>query len=457
MASSSPLLRILRRVVVVLVLVLGPGLAQGQEDKGVANPPLRFQFGEGRAAAGFIQVLPTAVYSDQRGYGFEPGAQLVSVNHDSQEPDPLHCHAVTSNRPFYFSVRVPREGNYRVRVTLGDRDGESVTTICAELRRLMVEKVATRAGHFATVEFVVNTRTPKIQALEGIPAGVVKLKAPRETTQEAWDWDDRITLEFNNRRPVVCAVEVEPVVVPTVFLIGDSTVCDQSKEPYNSWGQMLPNFMKPDVAVANHAESGETYRDSIGRRRLDKILSVMRPGDYLLMQFGHNDQKQIAAGTGGPFTTYKSEMRRHVEGVRSRGGIPIIVSPMERRNFNPDGTIRPTLGDYAQACRQVASEMKVAFIDLNAQSILLYQALGSGKAYLAFAGTGEKRDPTHHDDYGSYELAKIIAQALRTSGLPVAQSIRDDLAPFDPRHPDPVESFDLPPSASYTNERPLGD
>jgi lysophospholipase L1-like esterase len=140
--------------------------------------------------------------------------------------------------------------------------------------------------------------------------------------------------------------------VPTVFLLGDSTVCDQSREPYASWGQMLTRFFKPGVAIANHGESGETYRDSLGRRRLDKILSVMKPGDTLIMQFGHNDQKQIAAGTGGPFTTYKAEIKQHVDAVRQRGGIPVIVSPMERREFDENGRIKPTLADFAEAARQ---------------------------------------------------------------------------------------------------------
>jgi lysophospholipase L1-like esterase len=220
---------------------------------------------------------------------------------------------------------------------------------------------------------------------------------------------------------------------------------------------MLPNFFKPDIAVANHGESGETYRDSIGRRRLDKMMSLMKPGDYLLMQFGHNDQKQIAAGTGGPFTTYKAEIKRHVDAVRAHGGTPVIVSPMERRNFNPDGTLKPTLADYAEASRQAARELNVAFIDLNAQSILFYQALGADKAYIAFAGTGLKRDATHHDNYGSYELAKIIIQGIKDDGLPLAAHIKDDFAGFDPRRPDSPDAFALPPSPLYNNQRPLWD
>jgi len=421
-------------------------------------PLYRFQFGAGAVAPGYTQVLPEMVFNPERGFGFEKGANLVSVDRSGGgDQESLHAHFVTSTQPFYFSAHVPAEGNYRVTVTLGDAAGESTTTIKAELRRLMVERLHTDPGQFATVSFIVNTRTPKIAAVNGIKAGVVKLKAPRESVQEAWDWDDLLTLEFNNARPALCAVEITKVDVPTVFIIGDSTVCDQSKEPFNSWGQMLPNFLQPDIAVANHGESGETYRDSIGRRRLDKMLSLMKPGDYLLMQFGHNDQKQIAAGTGGPFTTYKAEIKVHVDGVRAHGGIPVIISPMERRNYNADGSFKPTLADYAEASRQAARELNVAFIDLNAKSMQFYQALGRDKAYLAFAGHGLTRDATHHDNYGSYELAKIIIQGIKDDHLALASHIKTDWADFDPAHPDPVDAFALPPSPQFTNQRPLGD
>jgi lysophospholipase L1-like esterase len=344
-----------------------------------------------------------------------------------------------------------------VTVILGDALGETTTTIKAELRRLMVEKVHTKPGEFATVSFIVNTRTPVIAATGEIPAGQVKLKAPRESIQEGWAWDDRITLEFSNAHPAVCAVEVARAELPTIFLLGDSTVCDQSREPYASWGQMLPRFFKPTVAIANHGESGETYRDSIGRRRLDKILSVMKPGDYLIMQFGHNDQKQIAAGTGGPFTTYKAEIKTHVDAVRKLGGIPVIVSPMELRVFDENGKIKPSLADYAEASRQAAQELGVAFIDLNAMSKLFYEALGPEKALLAFAPIGpDKVDDTHHRAYGSYELAKCIVQSIRDDKLAIAKYIVDDFRGFDPAHPDPVEKFDVPPSPQFTNLRPLG-
>jgi lysophospholipase L1-like esterase len=442
-----PILPPLRHAAVLLCLFspAAPGLAQS----------LRFDFGGGTVAPGFIGVQPGDTYTAGRGYGFEPGVALSAV--DRGGTDALRRDFVTAERSFHFTARVPREGNYRVTVTLGDAAGESTTSIKAELRRLMAERVTTPRGGFARAVLVVNTRTPAIAATAGIAAGAVKLKAPRETVQEAWAWDEALTLEFSGTRPAVCAVEIEPVEVPTVFLLGDSTVCDQSKEPYSSWGQMLTRWFQPTVAVANHGESGETYRDSIGRRRLDKILSVMRPGDWLLLQFGHNDQKQVAAGTGGPFTTYKAELARHVEAFRARGGTPIVVSPMERRRFDEQGRPQATLQEYAEAARQAATELGAPFIDLQAMSLVLYGALGPDLSARAFAAPEGRVDNTHHNNFGSYQLAKCVAQGIRTVQPALARHLVSDFTGYNPARPDDPDRLALPVSGDFTNQRPLGD
>lgn len=400
--------------------------------------PLGFAFGSAKAPAGFVAIDPAAPYSASRGFGLEPGTQA------------------NGKAPFYFSVDLP-EGNYKVTVTLGDDKAPSTTTVKAELRRLMLENVQAGAGQSVTRSFTVNVRTPEIPAANGIEAGAVRLKAPRETEQEAWAWDGRLTLEFNGAHPAVRSIEIVPASVPTLFLLGDSTVCDQPDEPYNSWGQMLTRFFKPGIAVANHGESGETYRDALARRRTDKILAAMKPGDVLLMQFGHNDQKQIKDGKGGPFTTYKAEIKTHVDAVRARGGLPVIVSPMERRRFDDQGRLVPTLADYAEAARQSAQELDAPFIDLNAMSKTLYTALGPGGSEAAFAEPQPGHlDNTHHSPYGSYELAKAVVAGIRQAKLPVAGFIVDDFR-FDPAHPDPFASFGVPPSPKVTSLRPLGD
>jgi len=429
--------------------LLGPMVA-------LATPSvsLKFDFGPGPVAPSYTQVTAGMDYSPERGFGFEPGAVLTGIENTGS--DPVRSDALTSTAPFYFSAALPAEGNYRVTVVLTRVDGKSPVTIKAELRRLMVDQFVPSASG-DTCAFIVNTRTPKIVAAGAIKAGIVMLKAPRETVQEAWAWDKLLTLEFNGRAPAVCAVEIEPVEVPTLFLLGDSTVCDQMHEPYTSWGQMLPGFLKPEIAVANHAESGETYRDSIGRRRLDKIISVMKPGDWLFMQFGHNDQKQIAAGNGGPFTTYQAEMKVHIAAVKRAGGHAVVISSMERRGFDANGHIVPSLIDYAQAAREVAAEEQVPFIDLNAMSKKFYEALGPEKSALAFAAPEGKQDNTHHNNYGSYELARCIVQAIRDEKLELARFIRDDLVVFDPAKPDSFESFAVPPSPNFSNQRPLGD
>jgi lysophospholipase L1-like esterase len=335
--------------------------------------------------------------------------------------------------PLYFSVRVAEEGNYRVTVTLGDPKTASVTTVKAELRRLMVEKVETRPGKFETRTFIVNVRTPRVRNGDAV------ILKDREKIFEARAWDDKLTLEFIGARPAVSRIEIEKTEsVPTVYIAGDSTSTDQPREPFNSWGQMLTRFFKPEIAVANHGESGESLHGFIVENRLAKLMSAIRPGDTLLVQMGHNDQKEKGAGAG-PFTNYKTRLAWFVALAREHGATPILVTPVNRLTFGADGTITNSLADYAAAVRQVAHEESVALIDLNAMSKTLYEALGPENAHLAFAG----KDTTHHSDYGSYELARCIVEAIRRQRLPLARYLADT-PPFDPAHPDPAGQFEVP-------------
>lgn len=412
-----------------------------------AKTSFQFSFGPGKVAPGYTQVLPDMIYSDERGFGFETNAAVTGV--DRGGDDALRGHFITSDKPFYFSVRVPEEGNYRVTATLGDSTGETTTTIKAELRRLMVEKLHTAAGQFATVSFMVNTRTPQIPAVGNIQAGEVRLK-PREKGNEARAWDDKLTLQFLDARPCICAIEIQKVDnLPVIYVCGDSTVCDQPGENNASWGQMLTRFFKPDVIVANHGESGESLRGFLGEKRWDKVMSLIKPGDYMIVQMGHNDEKEQGPGVGA-LTTYKTDLKRFVADTRAKGATPIIVSPMERRNF-AGAKITPSHGDYPEAVREVAKEDHVAFVDLTALSVTFYETLGPDKAYRAFAGTGTQRDTTHHDNYGAYELAKCIVQGIKDNKLDLAKHIVDDFKGFDPAHPDSIDTFEMPPA---TNQRP---
>ena len=406
----------------------------------------KFDFGSGKAAPGYTKVLPSTMYTKELGYGFEGGSSLKAV--DRGGSDPLRDDFITTDKPpFYFSVKVPEEGNYKVTVVLGDREAESTTTVKAELRRLMLERVHTAPGRFESRTFIVNTRTPKIST-----GGEVRLK-DREKTSEAWAWDDKLTLEFTDTRPAVCGLELEKVDnIPTIYIAGDSTSTDQAREPFNSWGQMLTRFFKPEVAIANHGESGESLRSFIGENRLAKVLSIIKPGDSLFIQMGHNDQKEKGEGVGA-FTTYKADLKRFIAEARKHGATPVLVTSMNRLTFAPGtNTIVNSLGDYPEAVRQAAKEERVALIDLNAMSKPFYEALGPQEAHKAFAGN----DTTHHSNYGSYELAKCIVEGIKRNGLPIAQSLADT-PPFDPAHPDPVDRFDVPAEPRGGAERPYAN
>ena len=404
------------------------------------EPPrtnFKFDFGPGPIAPGYTQVLPATIYSREPGYGFEPGSKVSCVERGK---DALRGDLCASNQPFFFSVALP-EGNYNVTVTFGDATAATATTVKAELRRLMLEKVETAPGNFVTRAFTVNVRTPQIAG-----GGEVRLK-DRERASEIWAWDEKLTLEFNNSRPAVCAIEITRVDnAPTVYLLGDSTVADQPLEPYNSWGQMLPRFFGPGVAVANHAESGESLRSSLAARRLDKVLSLIKPGDYLFIQYGHNDQKEKGEGVGA-FTTYKADLKKFVSEARRRGATPVLITSMHRRNFDPDGKVVNTLGDYPEAVRQVALEENVALIDLHAMSKLLYEALGAEGSGAAF----KSGDGTHHSNYGSYELAKCVVEGIKSNKLGLAKYLAKDALPFDPRRPDRFAGFKVPASPQSAN------
>ncbi|CAN5922534.1 rhamnogalacturonan acetylesterase [soil metagenome] len=365
--------------------------------------------------------------------------------------------ACSSDLPFLFDVALP-EGNYDVSVTLGDTRQASVTTVKAESRRLMLEQVPTRAGEFATRHFTVNVRTPYFATGDSVR------RKPREYGTATWD--DRLTLEFNGVHPSVRNIDIVPARNPiTVYLAGNSTVVDQTIEPWAAWGQMIPRFFKPGgVVVANHAESGETLKAFIGERRLPKLLSTMKQGDYFFIEFAHNDQK---AGSSyvEPFTTYKEYLKKFADEARSRGATPVLVTSMLRRSFDSTGHIINTLGDYPAAMRQLAAEEHIALIDLNAMSRKFYEALGPEKSKQAFvhypAGTypnqaAELKDDTHFNNYGAYELARMIVQGLKESELPLARELQDGIPAFDPAHPDPVETFMVPASPVAPIMKPAG-
>ncbi len=420
----------------------------------------KFDFGTTNRAEGYIAITPADKFNTQTGYGFNQEAMLEAVDRGGSL---LTGDYLTSKKPFYFSVKLP-DGNYDVKLILGDSKGQSATTVRTECRRLMLENIRTNHGELRTEIFTVHVKDSMIRNPSGYIIQKVKLKS-RE--YDYFHWDNLLTIEFNDSLPKICAVEITPnKTAATIFLAGNSTVVDQDKEPWAAWGQMFPRFLVPGkAAVANYAESGETMKAFKGERRLEKIWSLSKPGDYLFMEFTHNDQKP-----GGnhldAFTTYKQTIKEWITEARSRKIIPVLVTSMHRRRFDSTGHIINTLEDYPEAMRQAANEENVALIDLNAMSKILYEAWGPEKSIKAFVhypantfpGQDKKlEDNTHFSPYGGYELAKCIISSMQQQKLPLAIFIRNEIGAYNPANPLPYEQFYWPPSVLKESAKPDGN
>ena len=383
---------------------------------------------DGAARPGFTAVAPGRAYGPG-GYGYEPA---------SRPDDRL------------FSVAVP-EGTYRVTLTFGEHPGK--VTVKAENRRLMLLDTPTGRDR-GSRSFLVTVRTP---ALAPPPPNAPGGDAVRITPIErrTFEWDDRLTLELLGDGDVA-TVSIAPVTAPTIFLAGDSTVTDQPYEPTASWGQMLPAMVDDTVAVDNHAWSGETLKSFLTELRLDKLLSLARPGDWLLIQFGHNDQKANWPQTyADPTYTYPAYLKTYIAEARRRGMHPVLVTSPERRMFLPDGTLKRTLADYVDAMKRVAAEEKVPLIDLNAASRRIYETLGPKRAPLAFNDGG--RDQTHNDNYGAWMLARAVAAGLAHETPALAAHIREPYRSFDPSKPPLPDAVDIPASSARSTVRPAGN
>jgi lysophospholipase L1-like esterase len=374
-------------------------------------------------------------------FDFAPGGN--AAGHPAYAPDTGF--GFEADAPNRFSVRVA-EGNYRVTLRIDRVRGQAPLTIEAEQRRLMVERLDLTRARTTERSFIVNVRTPVLGELPANATGgtQVRLK-PREIG--ASNWDDKLTIEFSPGPMALRSMSIEPVNVPTLYLAGDSTVTDQPVAPNASWGQMLPNFFAPDIAIANHAESGETLKSFVTEHRLDKLLARLAAGDWVMIQFGHNDQKtQWPQTYADAATTYRSWLRTYIAEIRRRGATPLLVTSPDRRNFDDSGRITSTLGDYPDAMRAVALEERVALIDLNPLSRRFYEALGPQESPRAFADNG--KDKTHFNEYGAYALARCVVEGLRaadpalTAGL--ARHLDPALPRFDPDHPAPPPVADKP-------------
>lgn len=403
------------------------------------------------AADNYDFTKPQSVYSDATGVGYDyvEQADLAKAKKGYKPAE---------GQPFYFSVNVP-DGNYRVTVTLGSKKKAAETFVRAESRRLMVENCRTKKGELKTVTFLVNKRTPEIND---------KLKVrikPGEVG--SMTWDEKLTLEFNGAYPAVQSVSIEPdTTATTVFLCGNSTVVDQSKEPWASWGQMFPRWFNDKICVANYGESGLTATSFMAQNRLEKILSIIKPGDYVFCEFGHNDEKEKGPGTGAWYH-YTVALKKFVDMVRAKGGNIIFCTPTQRRTFGADKlTLTNSHGDFPAAMKAVAQRENVPLIDLNASTKTLFETMGfeGSKRLLVHYPMGtfpwqdrKFEDNTHFNPFGAYEVAKLIVMGLKQTASPLVGFLLPDWQDFNPSQPDNWETFCWPQAKFFDGTKPDGN
>ena len=398
----------------------------------------KFDFTDG-GKNGYTKINTTTEYGSQTGYGYD-----VSEPWDGK-----------SNAPYLFSVKVP-DGNYRVSVTVGSENSDGSTVIRGESRRLFYEPIATPKNEFKTVVFTINKRNDVIK-------GDRKVKL-RGREKGRLTWDDKLTLEFNGDAPRVSKITIDRIEnVPTVFLCGNSTVVDQANEPYASWGQMVPRFFNEEVAFANYAESGLTAKTFIGDKRLDKIMTQIKEGDYLLFEFGHNDQKEHFSGSGA-YYSFAYYLKQFIDKARSKGARPILVTPTCRRRFE-GGKVKNTHGDYPQAIRDIAARENLPVIDLQEMTMTMLNAVGEAESKAMYVHypmgtfecqTKELKDDTHFSTFGAYEVAKCVVEGMKKLNLPLVRFIRGDYKGFNPAHPDKKGNFKWYLSPFCDAEKPAG-
>ncbi|WP_189306666.1 rhamnogalacturonan acetylesterase [Streptomyces cinerochromogenes] len=201
----------------------------------------------------------------------------------------------------------------------------------------------------------------------------------------------------------------------TLYIAGDSTAAQKYADaaPETGWGMALPFFLGKGMKVADHAVNGRSSKSFVDEGRLDAILAGIRPGDVLLIQFGHNDEKAgDPTRSTEPWSTYQRYLRLYVEGARARGARPVLATPVERRRFDAEGNALPTHGDYPAAMRALAGEEGVALLDTEALSLALWQRLGAEETKTYFNWTATEQDNTHFNPPGAIAVARLVAQEL---------------------------------------------
>jgi lysophospholipase L1-like esterase len=237
--------------------------------------------------------------------------------------------------------------------------------------------------------------------------------------------------------PVLRAsAEDEQPARPTLFLIGDSTMANKPVVPANperGWGQILPTYLKETIRLENHAVNGRSTKSFLDEGRWAAITNKLKAGDWVIVQFGHNDEKEADSKRfTRPFGSFQTNLARYVSETRAAGAQPILATPVVRRAFDAAGKLKDTHGDYPVAVRQIAAELKVPLLELNARSATLVEGLGPERAKKLYLWVGPdefpglaapKEDDTHFCAYGATRICDLAAAEIQSAAPALARHL----------------------------------
>jgi len=369
---------------------------------------LDFDLGSGALAPGAIRLDASSAYGAQTRYGFVDTRAVTAT--DRGTADPLRSDFVSVGDT-ELVVDLPN-GDYTVSLVAGDATEATDVAITAE-QMAKVAPTTKAAGQFLEMSFDI---------------AVV---------------DGQLNLELSGTAPKLNELRIAaqspraPGDEPTVWITGDSTVQTYTADyaPQAGWGQMIDRFLSDDVTVDNRAIGGRSSKNFISQGRLDEVLRLIKPGDYLFVQFGHNDATYGVDDRFAAPADYAEYLRTYVDGAVQRGATPVIVTPVSRRSFDPaTGKFNVSFPEYVAAATALAAETGTPLVDLAASSRAYLDQIGPEASTSVFlhvpAGVYPGRptgtiDDTHFQEYGAIQMARLVASGIAELDGPLADEVGD--------------------------------
>ena len=294
-------------------------------------------------------------------------------------------------------------GNYAVTVQLGG-SGAGQTEIHAEANRVLLGLTSTAAGQSATYSFAVDVRAKEGQPTENVAAGYPGLDL-------FFSGPTAADLQIPDIGYALVTAATKPVMI---YVAGDSTVCDQTDTDYAGWAQMIPQYFAPPADIANYADSGESSASFLGSgAEWGTVKNLMAAGDWVLIQFGHNDKTTTSAD-------FQANITQMVKDAKAKGATPVLFSPPARATFSGQ-TLSDQSSLHGADMQAVATTQNVAFVDLTSITTTWYNGLGP-KGWQQYHALGT--DMTHTNAAGASKIAGFAAAALKSQKIALAQYMR---------------------------------